>query len=288
MHTITSLSQPCYPWQLGRAAALLLREEAASELDKVLEHILFDGGFERFPVLRGQREGRSGLCVHLRWHRGTTWVLPAPSSCHLACASGPALPFSCHCSPCARQLRCSSRLCPQAVALGGSHQGFAASVVEALPLAAGCQRRRGRRPPQMLARLSVLKLERRVAGPPAPVAARARRWSCVLPAAAVLRAGLPAAPGSPCAGRAQPAPWLGCGGGTRHAEALNGMEQRLCSCATDRAAVWGPRGKRTKGCVFWLVICAVLALVVSFMGKTAGKCPMRVIVVSLVVLHKRF
>lgn len=154
---------------------------------------VFDRSFGQIPVVQGQGRAGSGLCTHLGQHAGLRWMLavPAASSCDPACASGPALCSSCRCSPCARRLRCRSRLCPHAVTLGGSHQGFA--VVGALPLAAGCLHLHGRRLPQMPARLLVLKLERRVVGPQRPMVARASPWGCALPTAAVPRAGLPAA-----------------------------------------------------------------------------------------------
>lgn len=216
--------------------------------------------------------------MHLGWHVGMTWVLavPAPSSCEPACASGPALLSSCHCSPCACQLRCSSRLCPRAVALCGSHQGFAIAVVGALPLPAGCLRLHGRRPPQMLARLLVLKLEWWVVGPRTPMAARASPWGCPLPAAAMLRAGLPAARESRSAGRAQPGsclaprPWLCCRGGTWHADGLNKVKQfvLLCNRLTGNL---GAKREEDGELHFLFYICAFLALMVSFMGKNTDQ-----------------
>lgn len=142
---------------------------------------VFDRSFGQIPVVQGQGRARSGLCTHLGQHAGLRWVLavPAASSCDPARASGPALCSSCRCSPCARRLRCRSRLCPHAVTLGGSHQGFA--VVGALPLAAGCLHLHGRRLPQMPARLLVLKLEWRAVGPQRPMVARASRGAARSP-----------------------------------------------------------------------------------------------------------
>lgn len=175
MHKITSLYQLCYPWQVGMAGALLLGEEAVGE-SKFWECIIFDEGFEQFPVLQGKVGEGWALCAPGVACGGDLGAGCAfPQSCEAACASGPALLSFGHCSLCAHQLRCSPRLCPHAVALCGSHHGFAVAVVGALPLAAGCLRLHGRHLPQMPARLLVLKLEWQVVGPQAPMVLLPRR-----------------------------------------------------------------------------------------------------------------
>lgn len=196
-----------------------------------------------------------------------TWVLavPAPSCCQPACASGPVLLSSYHCSPCSRQQRCSSQLCPRAVALCGSHQGFAVAVVGALPLPAGCLCLHSRHLPQMLGRL--LKLEHWVVGPQTPMAARASPWGCPLPATAMLRAGLPAAWQSRALA---PCPCLCCLGSTRHSNGLNEIKQFVLLC--NRLTVnLGAKRDEDKELLFLFHICAFLPLVVSFMGKNRDK-----------------
>lgn len=161
--------------------------------------------------------------MHLGWDAGVTYVLAAPSSCEPACASGPALLSSRPCSPRARRQGRGSWPRPRAVALRGSHRGFAVAVVGALPLAAGCLRLHARRLPQMLARLSVLKLERRGCGSP-----NADGGTCVA-------VGPPAPRRGDAAGRAAcsclaPRPWLRCLGGTRRTDGLKEIKQLVLLC----------------------------------------------------------
>lgn len=227
---------------------------------------VFDRSFGQIPVVQGQGRARSGLCTHLGQHAGLRWVLavPAASSCDPARASGPALCSSCQCSPCARRPRCRSRLCPHAVTLGGSHQGFA--VVGALPLAAGCLHLHGRRLPQMPARLLVLKLERRVVGSPkadggTPIAVGLRAPHC---SSATGRAACSLeGPGS-CL---SPHPGLCCLSDTRHTGALDEIKPSVPLCNTH----WQFGGQERRGQRVKFSFCSFLSLVMSFMGKTTVK-----------------